>query len=124
MQRKNCDLAKATSLIQSTIETLEKYRQQAGWDHLFSYSKEVAEQYNIPVHNIIKKRQTRTPRHFEEHVLLEPTGLAGCYSRQLKILSWEPLNQVDTGVEETAISAQTYQRLGKVALQEQWRSQP
>ena len=86
LQRKNCDLAKATSLIQSTIETLEEYRQQAGWDHLFSYSKEVAEQYNIPVHNIIKKRQTRTPRHFEEHVLLEPTGLMTIKSVYYSIL--------------------------------------
>ena len=58
----------------ATIETLEEFRSDASWSHLFSYIKQVAELNEIAVTEYHQKRQRRLPSRFEEGVVLESVG--------------------------------------------------
>ena len=71
LQSQQCDLAKAVDLILATIETLEEFRSDASWSHLFSYVQQVAELNEIAITSYQQKRQRRLPHRYEEGVILE-----------------------------------------------------
>lgn len=80
LQSQHCDLAKATDLVSATIETLDKFRSDSSWQHLFDYAQQVAELHDIPVHSLQPKRHTRLPSRFDDSVVLESTGSRVCIS--------------------------------------------
>ena len=51
LQHEHCDLVTAVNLISSTIETLKEFRSDSSWDHLYSYSEQVAKLNQIPLHS-------------------------------------------------------------------------
>ena len=73
LQSQQCDLAKAVDLVSATIETLEEFRSDASWSHLFSYVKQVVELNEIAITEYHQKRQGRLPSRFEG-VVLESVG--------------------------------------------------
>ena len=74
LQTHQCDLAKAADLVTATIETLEEFRSDSSWNHLFGYTKQVAELNKISITGLQKKRQKRIPQRYEECFVLESTG--------------------------------------------------
>ena len=80
LQSQHCDLAKATDLVSATIETLDEFRSDSSWQHLFDYAQQVAELHDIPVHSLQPKRHTRLPSRFDDSVVLESTGSRVCIS--------------------------------------------
>ena len=42
LQSTNMDLAKAIDLVSATVETLEEFRSDCSWEHLFDYVETVA----------------------------------------------------------------------------------
>ncbi len=61
-----CDLAKAVDLVLSTIATLEEFRSDSSWNHLYSYTQEVTTVKNIPITIQNRKRQKRMPNRFDD----------------------------------------------------------
>ena len=47
LQSQGCDLAKATELVSTTIETFEDFRPDSSWNQIFSYAEKVAEAHRI-----------------------------------------------------------------------------
>ena len=74
LQSRQCDLAKAADLVAATIETLEEFRSDSSWNHLFGYTQQVAEINKIPITCLQQKRQKRLPQRYEEGFVLESTG--------------------------------------------------
>ena len=74
LQSQQCDLAKAVDLVSATIETLEEFRSDASWSHMFSYVQQVADLNEIAVTECQRRRQKRLPSRFEEGVILESVG--------------------------------------------------
>ena len=80
LQSQHCDLAKASDLVSATIETLDEFRSESSWKHLFDYAQQVAELHDIPVNSLQPKRHTRLPSRFDDCVVLESTGSRVCMS--------------------------------------------
>ena len=74
LQSQQCDLAKAVDLVSTTIETLEEFRSDASWSHLFLYVQHVAELNDVAVTEYQQKRQRRFLSRFEEGIVLESVG--------------------------------------------------
>ena len=49
LQSKEIDLAAASDLILSTIDTLKKFRSDEAWDHTFNYIADVAKLHDIEI---------------------------------------------------------------------------
>ena len=73
LQHRQCNLAKAVDLVSSTIETLEGFRSDSFWQHLYEYTEQVANLNSIPV-TVHSKRQRRVPHRFDDSVVLESVG--------------------------------------------------
>ena len=58
----------------ATIETLEEFRSDASWSHLFLYVQHVAELNDVAVTEYQQKRQRRFLSRFEEGIVLESVG--------------------------------------------------
>ena len=97
LQSPNCDLAVATNLVSATIETLEEFRSDISWDHLFQYAKQVARKNGIDNVSICSRRKTRTPRRLDDFVSLEPestrtgTRESMSTSQELKVNLYYPI---------------------------------
>ena len=78
LQSQHCDLAKATDFVSATIETLDEFRLDSSWKHLYDYAQQVAELHDIPVNSLQPKRHTRLPSRFDDCVVLESTGSRVC----------------------------------------------
>ena len=78
LQTQSCYLAKATDLVSATIETMEEYRSDRYWEHLYSYVQDVAKLNNIPEDDLQankpRRRQTRVPSRLDESLIIESTG--------------------------------------------------
>ncbi len=85
LQSRSCDLAKASDLVSGTIETIEEYRSDTFWEHLYSYVQDVAKLCAIPLSCLDeRRRQTRVPSRLDQSVVLESTVLP--------IIGYEVLN--------------------------------
>lgn len=74
LQSQQCDLARAVDLVSATIDTLEEFRSDSSWSHLFSYVQQVAELNEIAVTEYQQKRQRRLPSWFEDSLVQESVG--------------------------------------------------
>ena len=59
LQSKKIDLAAASDLIISTIDTLKKFRSDEAWDHTFNYITDVAKLHDIEIE---EKRRRKRPQ--------------------------------------------------------------
>ncbi|XP_011406062.1 PREDICTED: zinc finger MYM-type protein 1-like [Amphimedon queenslandica] len=60
LQRKSLDFVSATALILSTLEALKAIRNDATWDHTFTYIKDVAALHSIEVEENGRRKQPNT----------------------------------------------------------------
>ena len=80
LQSQLCDLARATDLVSATIETIEEYRLDSSWEHLYSYAQDVAKLHNIPISSLPQRRRTRAPSRLDQSVIFETTGVRATLS--------------------------------------------
>ena len=76
LQSTDIDLAKAASLVCSTIETIEIFRSDSEWDKVFSYAERIASHHNITIACQMSSRaqSRRLPSRFSSDVVMSTTG--------------------------------------------------
>jgi len=60
LQSQQCNLAKAANLVSATVETLEEFRSDSSWKHLFDYAQQVAELSDVSVTSLEPKHHACT----------------------------------------------------------------
>ena len=86
-------MAKAADLVTATIDTLNEFRSDSAWEHLFKYAQDVAALHNITVTPPRPKRLGNRPRRLESGIVLESTGSRETMttSEQFKISLYFPI---------------------------------
>ena len=75
LQDRKVNLSKATDLVLATTETLQEFREEKSWDHLYDYAKSVAELRGIDIAtDSHEQRVRRPPIRLQDVVVLESTG--------------------------------------------------
>ena len=74
LQSTSFDLAKATDLVLATMETMEEFRSDHSWDHLFAYVESVANLHSINVIGPRPCRKRTLPNRLKDAVVLDYTG--------------------------------------------------
>ena len=75
LQDQKVDLSKAADLVLATTETLQEFREQKSWEHLYDYAKSVAELRGIDTTtHSNEQRRRQLPRRLEDVFVLESTG--------------------------------------------------
>ena len=66
-----------TYVVEATIETLEDMHSDSSWDHLHTFTKDVAKLNNVPLLSITTGRPCRSkqlPKQLESGIVLQSTG--------------------------------------------------
>ena len=74
LQSVNIDMAKAADLVTATIATLQEFRSDSAWNHLFKYVEDVAALPEICVTPQRLQRSRQLPRRLESGFVLESVG--------------------------------------------------
>ena len=73
LQNPRLDLTRAGDLVLGTISTLEEFRSDKTWDHVYDYVQQVARHLRIDIAPPLA-RQRKAPRRLEDYVVLESTS--------------------------------------------------
>ena len=74
LQSVNIDMAKAADLVIATIATLQEFRSDSAWNHMFKYVEDVAALPDINVTSQRSQRPRQLPRRLESGIILESVG--------------------------------------------------
>ena len=93
LQSAKIDLGKASNLVIATIDTVEIFRSDSEWEKVSAYSKNVAEQHDVPLDSPIQGRRTREPpRRYDDGVIFTSTGSRGtCMELDYKVSLYYPI---------------------------------
>ena len=93
LQSTSLDLARAADLVSATIETLEEFRSDHEWDHLFAYVESIANLHDIDVAGARPRRKRTLPNRLQETIVLEHTGSRELLTtnQQFKIALYYPI---------------------------------
>lgn len=100
LQHAQVNLVRAADLVSATVSTLELFCTDEEWDKLFCYAQSVAEVKHIDITNPRPPRQRQLPQHFQDCIVLAPTGTweALSTSQQYKVNLYFPA--IDTFLAE------------------------
>lgn len=75
LQSATNDMAKAAGLITSTIETLQEFRSDSAWNHLYKYTQDVAKLNDIPTTVTTRpSRSKQPPKHLGDGIVMQSIG--------------------------------------------------
>ena len=74
LQSVNIDMAKAADLVIATITTVQEFRSDSAWNHMFKYVEDVAALPDINVTPQRVQRPRQLPRRLESGIVLESIG--------------------------------------------------
>ena len=74
LQSTDTDLAKASDLIEATLETLQLFRTDAEWDKHYKYITDAASLFGITVTPLRPQRSRQAPQRLRDVVVLESHG--------------------------------------------------
>ncbi len=79
LQSPALDLAKASSLVESTVETILKFRTDIEWSKIFSYTENIANHHNISIPSSASARTRRVPSRYNSAYITTSTGSRETY---------------------------------------------
>ena len=93
LQSTSVDLVKAADLVLATTETLEEFRSEHSWDHLFTYVENVANLHTIDEVGPRPRRKRLLPNRLQDAVVLEYTGSMEVWTtnQQFKVALYYPI---------------------------------
>ena len=74
LQNVNIDMAKAADLVIATITTVQEFRSDSAWNHMFKYVEDVAALPDVSVTHQRTQRPRQLPRRLESGIVLESVG--------------------------------------------------
>ena len=93
LQSAKTDLAKASELIEATLETLQSFRTDTEWDKHYKYITDAASLFDIAVMPLRPRRSRQLPQRLRDAIVLESHGSreASSTSHDIKISVYYPI---------------------------------
>ena len=93
LQSAKTDLAKASELIEATLEILQSFRTDTEWDKHYKYITDAASLFDIAVMPLRPRRSRQLPQRLWDAIVLESHGLgkASSTSHDIKISVYYPI---------------------------------